>query len=171
MHKEHVMIDIETLGTSTDCIVLSVGAVYFDENGLGEEIYQVFDTSSQFKKGRKIDPQTLSWWSHQMTPMPLKVDPNESVPYHLLRLMGFIREGTKVWALGPTFDMVILESLFKDFDLQAPWKFWNVRDVRTVVELFPECRKTINNHNALDDAKNQAEWVIEVLKQTKTKGK
>ena len=30
-----VMIDIESLGTSPDCVILSIGAVLFDPKGMG----------------------------------------------------------------------------------------------------------------------------------------
>ena len=35
----HVMVDIETLGTTNNSVVLSIGAVKFDHQGLGEEFY------------------------------------------------------------------------------------------------------------------------------------
>lgn len=40
--------------------------------------------------------------------------------------------------------------------MEAPWKFWQPRDIRTAKELIKEW-KTFenNNHNALDDALNQ----------------
>lgn len=41
-------------------------------------------------------------------------------------------------------------------DMEAPWKFWQPRDIRTAKEFIKEW-KTFenNNHNALDDALNQ----------------
>ena len=36
----HAMIDIETLGTGADCVVLTVGAVKFDPGG--QELHIVF---------------------------------------------------------------------------------------------------------------------------------
>lgn len=40
--------------------------------------------------------------------------------------------------------------------MEAPWKFWQPRDIRTAKEFIKEW-KTFenNNHNALDDALNQ----------------
>ena len=52
---------------------------------------------------------------------------------------------------------------------EPPWKFWNVRDVRTVVDLakpFRNLKKDYKrkgtHHNALDDAIFQASYVSDM---------
>jgi inhibitor of KinA sporulation pathway (predicted exonuclease) len=47
--------------------------------------------------------------------------------------------------------------------MQSPWKFWNVRDVRTVVDIMKiNPKEFIFNgikHNALDDAVHQVKYM------------
>ena len=41
--QENVMIDLETLSTESNAAILSIGAVMFDKEGLGETFYQIVD--------------------------------------------------------------------------------------------------------------------------------
>ena len=60
----------------------------------------------------------------------------------------------------------MLEDCFKCYGMKAPWQYFNVRDVRTVVELGEMKGYTKDvvefegtPHVALDDAKPQARYV------------
>ena len=64
----HAMIDIETLGTSPDCVVLSVGAVKFDPFTNIEPHNRLLwrpSTEEQFKANRTVLDSTLEWWATQ----------------------------------------------------------------------------------------------------------
>ena len=64
----HARIDIETLGTGAECVVLTVGAVKFDPWS-GQEPHSGFlerlDVDDQVHMGRKISDATLQWWAKQ----------------------------------------------------------------------------------------------------------
>lgn len=63
----HLMLDIETLGTSADAIFLSVAGVQFDPmtGALGEKFYKNVTLSSAIEAGRTINADTLKWWLEQ----------------------------------------------------------------------------------------------------------
>jgi len=64
-----IMIDLETLGTTADSVILSIGAVRFNLDtscvfdGLGDTFYQVITIDDQSK--RHISGYTLAWWMGQ----------------------------------------------------------------------------------------------------------
>ena len=73
----------------------------------------------------------------------------------------------KPWGNGSGFDVNIMESLFTDYNNKAPWQFWMARDMRTFQEFIMENKKPVReglHHNALDDAIDQANFVIEGMK-------
>ena len=64
----HGMIDLETLGTTQDSVVLTIGAAKFspfNTNEPTDKLYLKLDTSDQVEKGRIIDEGTLKWWGQQ----------------------------------------------------------------------------------------------------------
>ena len=42
---------------------------------------------------------------------------------------------THIWGHGSHFDIPILENAYKACNLIPPWKFWQVRDTRTLYEV------------------------------------
>jgi hypothetical protein len=75
-----------------------------------------------------------------------------------------------VWGNGATFDISILEDAYRQLDLEIPWKFWNVRDCRTVKDMYESARGGYEKksggtlHHALDDAKFQAQYICDMWK-------
>ena len=54
----HATIDIETLGTSPDTVVLTIGGIKFDpmaDDGLHSEFYYRVDADEQIEIGRSVD--------------------------------------------------------------------------------------------------------------------
>lgn len=161
-----IMIDIETLGTTPDAAVLTIGAIRFNadtKDAPVKEIYLKLDVADQ--QGRITDENTVKWWSEQeQTVQDSTFKGNRiSVRLALEELTNFITEDDRVWAHGPQFDMVILESLYKSVDKKAPWKYNKVRDTRTLYEVLGDMRPAVrpNEHNALEDCKYQAKGVQE----------
>ena len=165
----NLMLDIETLGTNPNAIVLSIGAVFFTKGGLKETFYVELNKEDQVSRGRRSTPSTVEWWNTRGIPIPGDASCNNTVV--LKQLQEFINDGqifhgkdVKVWGNGSSFDVTIMEHLFSIYNIEAPWKFFNVRDVRTIVDLYPKCRpREENPHHALEDAKNQAKWVIKAM--------
>lgn len=168
-----IMIDIETLGTGTDAVVISIGAISFDLTNLtlGDEFYITLKFQDQLDKGRKIQEDTLKWWLSQdltvLSSAPVNQVPSGSA---LVDLAEFLRKcepdirERKVWGNGATFDISILESLYKTFNMQFPWNYQAAMDLRTFKRFIGKgasIPKIPGKHNALIDAKIQAEYVID----------
>ena len=73
---QHLMVDLETLATTIDANVLTIGAIKFDPhadyrgwNWLEYPETQIFyrriDPESGSNIGLRMDEDTLSWWSKQ----------------------------------------------------------------------------------------------------------
>lgn len=157
--KKHFMLDLETLSTQTNAIVLSIGAVEFDpETGkVKKGFYHELNLVEQ--SHRHISASTVEWWFKQDS-SPFTT--NEKVPVRnaLLLLNDFMGDEDKcVWACDPDFDCSILESLYSEQGLPTPWAYYQTRSVRTVRELAKirgfELPKGYASHNALEDCIRQ----------------
>lgn len=168
----NLMIDLETFGNRMDSAIVSIGAVFFDPDTgeIGKEFYTAIDPDSACRYGR-VTGSTVAWWLEQSEAARRAVVAGKiSLPDALANLAEFYSKNPKapVWGNGPTFDISILEHAYwRAHDKPAPWAFWNVRDCRTIKELgdaigyrIPKLAGTA--HNALDDARHQAMWVVEI---------
>jgi hypothetical protein len=156
-----VMIDIETLSTEHNAVVLSIGAVKFTEEEVTEDtFYRELDRESQ-EADRHVSKRTLEWWSTQENPPPKgDYDPEQA----LQELSYFCGDCEEFWFRGPTFDAVILENLADQYHVSVPWKFWQICDARTFDSLqMPRHDKKKVSHNALEDAIEQAKDVVHVF--------
>lgn len=170
------MIDIETLGKTTKAPVMSIGAVLFNSGGMYDRFYINLDVAYQIDSGkRQTDGSTIKWWMEQEGAAK-KVFSDKSVVVGegiaafmqfyegLLKTYNLERKDLKVWGNGPTFDVTILESFFKDFGHPSPFHFRGIRDLRTFKEFVYDGSQTERvgtHHNALDDAEYQAQVVID----------
>ena len=164
---EHVMIDIETLGTKPGSVVFSVGAVPFSADGVEEGERWVMGVQDQLNMGLTVDADTLAWWLKRAKSGEAEVlmralgapDPMERVEMWA-RLRDWIGEDTVVWANGPDFDLRCLEALKWTFTktYETPWRYWNCRCFRTWRKVLG-WGKPDNGHDALEDARKQAEVV------------
>ena len=164
----HAMIDIETLGTKSDAVVLTVGGVKFDPFSDQEPhspiLFRLY-IDQQTAKGRVVDPGTVEWWGKQDKAVQDEAFSEEdriSVDEFCKELnKWFVGVDTK-WAQGPRFDFGILEHLFEQFGHHTNWFYWQEADSRTLFNLLPfdprkdaEGKQT-GHHNALADAFVQA---------------
>jgi|TARA_R110000803_G_scaffold42597_5_gene91294 hypothetical protein len=161
----HAMIDIETLGTEPDAVVLSVGAVKFDPyNSIEPHTKQLWrpTVDAQTEGGRSVLESTLEWWAKQPQHIQDEAFSDEGrIPLieFASQLNKYLVGVDKIWCQGPQFDMVILENLYKQFDQHRGWAFWQIMDCRTVFNMMPkDPRKAIqqNLHSADADAYYQA---------------
>lgn len=161
------MIDLETLGTKYDCPVISIGACFFDKTGIKEEFYVVLNVEEQIDAGRKASGSTIKWWMGQeKAAQKVFREGAEPTVDGVAKFVEFCKtyEGAKPWGNGSNFDISIIEHLIEDCDLDSPWLFYNIRDLRTFKEDVYDGKKTKRegtHHNALDDAKHQAQVVID----------
>lgn len=160
---DDAMIDIETLGKKPGAAVLSIGAVMFGATGLGEAFYSPVLLQSCVAVGLKIDPETVAWWmkqSDEARDAAFRADA-PALPVVLLRFTEWFvaQQARYPWCHGATFDVPILDAAYEACGLPAPWKFYDVRDTRTLYDLVgvKVDRSNGTHHNALDDARAQAE--------------
>lgn len=170
---KHLMLDLETLGTAVDAVILSVGAVKFDleSDQIDDEgFYGSVSIESNLEASRKIDEDTLLWWLKQPAAAQ-QVFHEEKLPLEqvLIDLSDWLGDDEWiVWAKGPSFDIAILEHAYRSFGLSTPWMHWNTRCVRTYMNLPGAKNVTVPDegvkHNALSDAYKQVKIVQEVHK-------
>lgn len=164
----HLMIDLETLGTSADSVVLSVGAVKFDlESDAidGRGFYGSVSIDSNLEAGRRIEEDTLLWWLKQpAAAQTVFFEDKLSLEQVLIDLSDWLGDNKWiVWAKGPSFDISMLEHAYRRFGMPPPWEFWNTRCVRTYMAL-PGAKGIKASteglkHNALSDAYEQVKTV------------
>jgi hypothetical protein len=164
-----VMIDTETAGTTPGSAILSIGAVMFGPAGLGKEFYAPISLASCTAAGLTIDPGTIAWWMKQSDAARAAAFRDDAEPL-LVVLLRFAEWITTVgaerpWCQGANFDTPLLEAAYSICGMTPPWKFWNVRDTRTLYELADVRvdRAHGTHHNALDDARAQAEAAVVAL--------
>lgn len=175
LNEEHVMIDLETLGTRPGSMIVSIGACVFDLNkGIGETFYAIIDIARSNQEGPIplcIEGSTVKWWMQQSDEARAVFnDPAaEHIASSLQRFRNWLDEvgGKYIWGHGASFDPVLLDAAFFACDLKTPWSHKAIRDTRTIFELAQVSAEDFAagiKHNALDDAIAQAHAVIEAHK-------
>lgn len=168
-----VMLDFETLATSVDAMLVSIGAVAFDPYAekfeITQKYYQLFDFDTPGNEGM-ISGKTLGWWMRQSEEARSVFWQAENKDYlHRVFLMfgDFIREygGDEIWSKGANFDIAIAEFRYNQHSIPIPWKYDTVRCFRTLIALNPgkEPGLQTSKHNALADAEHQAKWCHAIL--------
>jgi 3' exoribonuclease, RNase T-like len=164
------MLDIETLGTCPDCVVLTLGAVKFNPYAREEVaggIYCKPDVDDQIVRGRLVREDTMQWWAEQAEDVreeALGMEGRIPVVQMLQELNRFLVGVGNVWAQGTVFDIGILEHLYKQYDMVPNWQYWQILDSRTLFKIHgdPRVKGKVGLHNALEDCVSQAEAVQEV---------
>lgn len=166
---DHVMIDLETLDTLSTGVILSIGAVKFNETNISDDaFYRVITVESNLAEGRTISASTLRWWmSDKVDPAARAVfnAPNQvTLDLALAELhtwfgTNYEADHIKAWGNGADFDISMLAHAY---GLQGtPWRFYNVRCFRTLKssDAARDVPKPENKgaHNALYDALAQAQ--------------
>lgn len=167
------MVDLETLGQGAGCVILSIGAVIFDEvtGVLGETFYTNVNRASCVAAGLTEDESTVTWWSRQSSEAQQALRDAElpdapSLSDALQAFSAFVQSGDEIWGNGSDFDNAILAAAYKAAGMLTPWKFWNNRCYRTLKNLRTDIafERIGTHHNALDDAKTQAIHAIQLLR-------
>ena len=165
---KNVMVDLETLGTSSNAVIIAIGAVEFCKDaGLGRSFYEVIDPQSCVDQGLKIDVSTVMWWMKQSDAARAAFDqPNRHMNAVLLEFALWFPGGAALWGNGATFDNVILNNAYESARIKRPWERWSDRCYRTLKNLRPDIKldRDGTHHHALDDAKTQALHAIQILK-------
>ena len=168
MSKDRVMLDIETLGLDIGSAILSIGAVRFDEDGLGDTFYREVSLKDCQKNGLKIDAGTLEWWMEQDENAQRVLSGGDMMSEVFIALRKWYDDADEVWANSPAFDCVQLEYAGSKLFMDMPWEYDERRDFRTaknLVEVDPDVDMDGTEHDALDDAKYQAIIASRILRE------
>lgn len=176
----HLMIDVETLSTRSNAVILSIGVVQFDLRGSTiDRFYQAIDIHSCLNSGLCVDASTIEFWFSQPEEVIYKT--LFTLPkYKLKESLRQLEESFTIlmpqeasastlylWSHGSSFDLVILENAYYAVGSKPWWNHRNVRDTRTLFDLADYKYKSSGNHNALEDARNQAKAVQEAYQKLK----
>lgn len=163
---KHISIDIETLGTSADAMVLQIGACEFDPATHQIGAKMKLNLYADEQKDRKIDFDTVRWWMEQDPVIAHEVfnKPDTTLDVAKDMLKDFTGSADCIWANPPQFDLVILQSLFGE----SPWSYRKERCFRTVRNLHDPNGKmkppvNLAKHDALADAVWQASYLINIF--------
>jgi len=183
MTTDHIMCDIETLGTKPRTVVLQCAMIRFDphvqntyEELLEDSCTQYFNVQDQLNKGRVIDASTLDWWAsgdHTTAPLRRGLQETGDVGAKLDAINRWLGTGRyKLWGNGVSFDNVIMEALYYHYGREWKFKFWDYLDLRTIKamtdakKLEPPVGQGFKAHDATCDAALQAyyvqRWVAEL---------
>ena len=166
------MVDIETLDTRSTAVTLSIGAVEFDETGLGKQFYSPISIDSCLAHGLTVSQSTLLWWLDQKTEARATAFTGSEVTLEQALAqfeLAFDWNGKAVWANGADFDLPIIANAYASIGFNVPWKFYNSRCYRTLKNSVP---KPVYNalaveprvaHDALEDAIAQALTATKML--------
>ena len=134
-----VMLDIETLSTRPESVILTLGAVKFSpwdqEVNTETGLYLRIDVDEQLQLDRHVQQETVDWWGKQAEEVR-----EEALGEHERTRLGdsvdqlnrFLVGAENIWCQGPAFDIVILENLYRQLGRPTPWQFWQIRDSRTL---------------------------------------
>ena len=160
-----VTLDIETLSTTPDSVILTIGAVKFDPYSdyiSDDALYLKIDIEQQLEMGRNVSDDTIEWWAKQDPKVREEAigDSGDRISVQQLQreLNKFLVGASDIWCQGPVFDIGILENLYRQISCPIAWNFWQVRDSRTLFGVHgdPREKNKTGLHNALEDAYSQA---------------
>lgn len=166
------MLDIETLATSPDSVILTIGAIKFNpfdqDQDMDQGLYFRINVDEQIALGRNVDEGTVAWWgtqSDEVREEALGEDGRVSLEEFTKSLNKFVLGANRIWAQGPVFDIVILENLYRQIGKPAPWPYYVIRDSRTLLKALGDTRSPGTLlHNALADCVSQAEAIQDAVR-------
>jgi|TARA_Y100000817_G_C16553100_1_gene409676 hypothetical protein len=169
----HAMIDLETLSTNPNAVILTVGGVKFDPHTNMKPYHDMYfrvDVDSQTMQGRHVMDDTLDWWAKQSEDIREEAlgDKDRIGLDNMIKTINKFSVGVDVfWCQGPLFDYAILQNLYTQLGHPVPWQYWQIRDSRTLFNLVPRDKneKRVGLHNALSDCIFQAKKVQKIYRQ------
>ena len=176
INATHYVIDLETMGIGPTAAIAAIACVEVTQGAIGRELYHrvTLQSSLDAGPGGSVDASTIQWWLRQSEAARAEVNGTQA-SVSLFDALGDLnlfmaQEGHPneilVWGNGATFDNVILGSAFAAYGMQLPWQFWNDRDLRTLLALYPQAKKLPlegTKHHALHDARHEAKQLIVAL--------
>lgn len=158
------MMDLETLATSPDAQVLTIGCTKFDPFSFApthSDFYFRMEIDDQELMGRIQDEGTLNWWAQQSQEAQDEAfgEPREDVRTVLQALKKWYVGCDNIWSQG-NMDIIIMEDMCRQYNEPIPWAHWMVGDSRPFLKRMPYDPRKDNKfleHHALEDAKAQVD--------------
>lgn len=162
----HLMLDLETLGTSSKAPVIQVGLVAFNNS------YEILDKLNVRVRPLSLehaDIDTICWWfdqskeviSNAKKSLIAGVKPLIACQKIIDFVSIYLDEDSLCWAHGVSFDFPITNNMLADNNFETPFPFWSIRDTRTVFDLMNYNYKverdkiiedmSLTAHDAVDD--------------------
>ncbi|MDT3720320.1 3'-5' exonuclease [Pseudomonas oryzihabitans] len=175
MSRVDVVIDLETMGTSPRAAIVALGAVALHaEFPRPREYYGRVDLADSVAQGGVFDAETVQWWMQQSEEARHELVGSLAQPLHAeLRTLSLWLEGLElnygdlfIWGNSPAFDCTILGSAYDSVGLSRPWHFRQERDLRTLLDLYPEAADIEFEgvkHHAMHDARHEARMLAKAL--------
>lgn len=173
MTIQRFMVDIETLATSTDAVISTIGCAAFNLNSIGSKsvFYTRVSLESCMAIGLRMDAATVLWWLDQPDASRREITSREGLASIYTALQGltdFIQGESRgreirMYAKDPDFDCTILRTAYDKTHLPCPWSYWQTRSVRTTLEDHNYTEKMRPQHHALNDALIQIQAVQRAL--------
>lgn len=163
--KNKLMLDCETLDIGGRPVLLSIGAVVFDDYGIYEYFQADIDIESSKQFGFTVSQSTLDWWNQQ-DPIAknMAFSGKERVDLVLQKLVDFYKDNgcTEIWSKGVLADIRWINNALDHFNIERPWEYYKEFCFRTLLKSVPRFEIPFAGvqHNALDDAIHQAKQFI-----------
>lgn len=177
----HFVFDIETYGIKDDAAIIQIGFVIVEPNINGQlqktkGWSAAIDVESQIAANvGNQEPKTIEFWeqnkqalgqilNEQINP---RVEFNDAVET-ITNIVDQYRQqydAVYFWSRGPDFDYRLISKHIAAMMNEKPfWNYWEVRDIRTIANpLIMNCGYTKNNHDAYQDALNEADDLIKAI--------
>lgn len=143
-----LMLNIESWGLGPRPVITQIALLGYEvetDELLIDQFNQYLPVEPQLQiiPARKIQASTIAWWMRQSDEAREKVSLNEGTDFEDLvaAMRGLIgtfnrltMNGTRNYELsakGPQFDVVAVETLLTELDLEVPWAYYRVTDLRT----------------------------------------
>ena len=166
----HVSLDIEACGE----VLLSIGACTFNPR-TGEslsEFYGVPSVGEQMQAGLRLDADAFAWWLRQDEEARAAIQTQDHASLVLHQFSEWVDRKAWVWAYPTSYDLSVIERVYRAFHKRVPWTWTKTMDGRTLWRLacandsaLERIEKEANPcpHHALADAKEQARWFAHYL--------
>lgn len=170
-----VMLDIETLSTNLDAVIVSIGAVKFTiRDGIIDTFLVNIDPVDSKKYGLHTSKDTIIWWSNQSKEARRSWQKNQvSLAFAMQAFIDWYgQKSIPTWCKGATFDYPIIESSLKAAKIAIPWKYWHCNCYRSIINFFGIDDRNMQatgttHHDAVSDCKNQCNVLLTIFRSFK----
>ena len=168
-----IMIDCETLDIGERPVLLSIGAVVFNDQQIQDYFEYFINKETAINEGFTVSQSTLDWWDQQDPDARAYAFNGEGdIQEALKALVQFyeLNECTEIWSKGSLADIRWINNALDYFGIERPWKYYKEFCFRTLLKSVPKFDMPFVGmpHNALDDAIHQAKQFIEIKKMQAT---